>query len=417
MISIVIPVLNNWELTKQCLISLVENSRGHDVEVVVVDNASSDETATCLALFGEGLFGKRFVRLRQERNLNFGPASNLGARMGSGDLLLFLNNDTILTPGWLHPLKVTLESDHHLGAVGPLLMYPAEAGEPDLVQHLGISFEPQHYPRHLYECFPADHPLARRKRRLRALTGAALFMPRVVFEAAGGFHEAYVNGGEDIDLCLHIGKLARELACVPESRIYHLASKTPGRNDFEQHNAAVLKQRCVDMICPDLHLIAAAEGYEVRLTDWLRPYLALPGRRRDLLEKRSAALDVEGVEELLIREPLWHGGRRKTIEKLRSAGREAAAMRHAFLLTKHCQSSEAFQLLLELATRQADERMQRYARANIQWFTTNVRESGPAAAKFMAGYMAKLGEVRLAAQYRNWLLASSGATVPNDNPA
>jgi hypothetical protein len=126
---------------------------------------------------------------------------------------------------------------------------------------------------------------------------------------------------------------------------------------------------------------------------------------------------VDGLEETLLREPLWHEGRRKAIEKLCRAGREDAAMRHAFLLTKHCQSSEAFLRLMELATRQADAKLQRYAQANIQWFRTNVRESGPAAARFMADYLGKLGEARLAAQYRNWLLAATGATVANDNTA
>jgi len=404
MISVIIPVLNNWELTRQCLESLAATSDGAELEVVVVDNASSDETVRELAPLGTRLFGKRFRRLRQERNLNFGPASNLGARMSSGDVLFFLNNDTIVTPGWLKPLVRVLEDDSRLGAVGPLLMYQAEDGEPDLVQHLGVVFEPQHYPKHLYEFFPVDHALARRKRRLRTLTGAALMTPRNVFEAAGGFHEAYVNGGEDIDLCLHVGALGFELACVPESRVYHLASKTPGRNDFEQHNAAVLKERCVDMICPDMHLVAAAEGYEVRLTDWLRPYLALPQRRKVLLARRlDGSEEPDALAELLWREPLWHAGRRRLITLYEAAGDVRRAMRQAFFLTKHHQSPEAFAALARLAGEQGDPAMTGYARANIRWFTTNVRESGPEAARFMTGYMARLGEKRLAGQYKDWL--------------
>jgi hypothetical protein len=295
-------------------------------------------------------------------------------------------------------------------------MYPAENEEPDLVQHLGVVFEPQHYPRHLYEFFPVDHALASRKRRLRTLTGAALMTPRDVFESAGGFHEAYVNGGEDIDLCLHVGALGFELACVPESRVYHLTSKTPGRNDFEQHNATVLKERCVDMICPDMHLVAAAEGYEVRLTDWLRPYLTLPQRRKELLARRLPKNGADALNEMLWREPLWHAGRRHLITLYEAAGDTRRAMRQAFFLTKHYQSPEAFAALDRLAGEQGDASMTSYARANIRWFTTNVRQSGPAAARYMAEYMARLGEKRLAGHYRDWL-SRHGAGAESSIPS
>jgi GT2 family glycosyltransferase len=407
MITVSIPVLNNWELTRDCLTSLAEHSRGHDLEVVVVDNGSSDETASQCRPLGESLFGGRFRCLRQERNLNFGPASNLGARMGTGEFVLFLNNDTISTPGWLDPLVDALESDGRLGAVGPVLMYPGKDGDVDRIQHLGLAFEPQHYPAHLYEFFPADHPLARRRRKFQALTGAALMMPRSVFEAAGGFHEEYINGGEDVDLSLQIAKMGLELACVPESRIYHLASMTPGRNDAEAHNARVLKTRCMDLICPDMHLIAAAEGYEVRLTKWLRPYLALPERRRTLIEKRTDANDMQSLEEALQREPLWHEGRSLAVDAGRATGDFTAAARHAFLMTKFRCSPGAFRVLLETAKENGDEALAEYARAHLsryEPFDVLVRERGGPSARFMADYMSKLGETRLAGLYRKWLV-------------
>lgn len=412
MITISIPVLNNWELTRQCLTSMAGNTGRRDIEVVVVDNGSSDETARECRPLGESLFGKRFTHLRQERNLNFGPASNLGARMGTGEQILFLNNDTILTPGWLDPLVKALETDERLAAVGPLLLYPAEDGDVDRVQHLGIAFEPQLYPVHLYEFFPADHPLARRKRRLQALTGAALLMSRSVFEAVGGFHESYVNGGEDVDLSLQIGRMGGQLSSVPESRIYHLASKTPGRNDFEKHNARVLKERCLDMICPDLHLIAAAEGYELRISDWLRPYLALPERRRAMLDKRLVrAVDKDELEEALRYEPLWHEGRKRLIALYRGEGDLGAAARQAFLWGKFYHSFEPFSLLRKIASELGDEKYEAEAEDQLRRFEyidEVLRQQGRSLAGFMAEYMDKLGESRLAGQYRRWLENNPG---------
>ena len=404
MLTISIPVMNNWPLTRQCLTTLAEHTRGNVVEVIVVDNASTDETPVACEPLGQSLFDGRFKYLRQERNLNFGPASNLGARAGNGNFVLFLNNDTILTPGWLEPLLDAFDRNESLGAAGPLLMYPGEGGDVDRVQHMGIVFEPQHYPNHLYEFFPVDHPLSRRRRYVQALTGAALMMTRKVFEETGGFHEEYVNGGEDVDLCLQIRRLGLELTCVAESRVYHLASKTPGRNDFEQHNAEVLKRRCVDMIYPDMHRIAAREGYEIHLTQWLRPYLALPERRRQILEKRLGEnTDLQVLEDALNKEPLFHAGRIEAISGHHKAGETAKALRHAFLLTKHRQSPAEFRRLLNLAQAAGDDRMIRHAEANIAWFEANVAECGEAAALYMADYMQKLGESRLSSLYSDWL--------------
>ena len=117
--SVVIPVFNNWELTRACLQSLREHTSGIDVEVVVADNASSDATARELLPLGEALFHGRFQRLRFEKNRNFGPACNAGARAATAPFVFFLNNDTLPTPNWSAPLLEAFQADDSLGAVAP----------------------------------------------------------------------------------------------------------------------------------------------------------------------------------------------------------------------------------------------------------------------------------------------------------
>ena len=124
--SVIIPVFNKWELTANCLRSLREHTRDCDIEVIVVDNGSSDETAGDLPSLGGELFGRRFLPIRFEENRNFGPACNAGARAASAPLVFFLNNDTVLTPGWAPPLLQALAEDPSLGGVGPLLLYEDE---------------------------------------------------------------------------------------------------------------------------------------------------------------------------------------------------------------------------------------------------------------------------------------------------
>ena len=79
-LSVIIPVFNKWELTRDCLLSLRDYTPGDDFEVIVVDNASSDDTPAELPSLGEALFPGRFTCLRFSENRNFGPACNAGAK-------------------------------------------------------------------------------------------------------------------------------------------------------------------------------------------------------------------------------------------------------------------------------------------------------------------------------------------------
>ena len=108
--SIIIPAWNLWETTLACLRSLAAQDEGEKLtsDVVVVDNGSDDATATELAAAGAALFGRRFTRVRLEENAGFAAGCNAGARAARGDLLLFLNNDTTVSPGWLSPLREAL---------------------------------------------------------------------------------------------------------------------------------------------------------------------------------------------------------------------------------------------------------------------------------------------------------------------
>lgn len=238
-LSVVIPVHNKWELTAACLRSLAEHTPAGDVAVIVVDNASADDTSGACPALGSSLFGRRFRYRRFENNRNFGPACNAGAALADSDLLFFLNNDTLLTPGWLPPLQDALAAEPDLVGVGPLLAYPD-----DTVQHLGIVITPAGDSiGHLYAGLPLAHPLARRRRRFPAITGAALMVSRALFLEAGGFCEAYVNGFEDVDFCLALAENGGVMSVIPESRVIHFESQTPQRRDHDEDNGRLLRAR------------------------------------------------------------------------------------------------------------------------------------------------------------------------------
>lgn len=318
--SIIIPAWNLWETTLACLRSLAAHDAGEDLlaEVLVVDNGSTDATAAELAAAGAALFGGRFTRLRLEENRGFAAGCNAGARAARGDLLLFLNNDTTVTPDWATPLRDALRDDR-TGAVGPLLLYPDGRN-----QHCGIFFSLFGNPGHLYARFPGTHPALRRPHALQAITGACLALRRADFAACGGFHEGYRNGYEDMDLCLSLRRRGLTLRVIPDSVVVHHEGRTPGRKEHNEANADLFAARWGDAVRPDIHRLAGGDGYAACLSPRLVTYLHPCAER---LQELAATPDREdALIRALENEPLWLDGRLRLAALQERTGQGAAAL-------------------------------------------------------------------------------------------
>ena len=318
-VAVIIPVHNNWPLTRDCLTSLAACTDAA-IRVIVADNGSTDDTSACPHL-GRTLFGDRFAFVRFDTNRNFGPACNAAAATAEEDLLLFLNNDTLLSPGWLPPLVHALESDARLAAVGPLLLYPDGR-----VQHLGIAFWPGGGGvSHLYRNIPGGHALAEKTRRFQALTAAALLLRREDFLAVGGFDEGYINGFEDVDLGLQLTANGRWMSCVPQSRVTHLESRTPRRKDHDAANSARLSARWSLPRCGDLPELIQADGYRLRVLPDLELLLDVPPERaQELLRRMGTRRDARTclalLPDLLDEEPFWVQGHALLADVVEQAG-------------------------------------------------------------------------------------------------
>lgn len=406
--SVVIPVLNKWALTRACLESLRAHTAG-EIEVLLVDNASSDATPAEAPALGRGLFGAGFVYLPQPVNRNFAAACNLGARAATGDLLFFLNNDTLLTPGWLPPLQAALAAKAPPACVGPLLLFPDLAGRPDRVQHLGIAFDPQLRARHLYEGFPAGHPLCAKERRFQALTGAALLLRRDLFLARGLFDEDFINGLEDVEFGLRLGRDGLYSQVVRESVVYHLASQTPGVHAQAVRNAKLLLAKAGSLLRPDLADWGAADGYVFRLGPDLAGYFDLPEERSAALDKKAAAgrdaggRDAAALRELLEAEPLWRRGYALLAAAQEAAGDFGAAADTVFLALRFREHPRPALRLLDLARKIRHSRYAAYAGKILAWYRPENFQPVSAAAGRLREFCLASGQEAAARACTEWL--------------
>ncbi|MGH7233251.1 MAG: glycosyltransferase [Nitrospiraceae bacterium] len=226
--SIIIPVFNKVELTQQCLVHLAKTTTHIEYEVIIVDNASTDDTAGFLAT----LSGDVQI-IRNAQNVGFAKACNQGARAAKGRYLVFLNNDTIPCEGWLTALVDEVETHLDTAVVGSKLLYPDGT-----IQHAGVVFSREGlFPYHVYRGVPADLLAVNRRREFQCVTAACLLVRPDIFNAVGGFDEGYRNGFEDVDFCLKIRKRGGHIIYQPQSVLYHLESQSPGRKSHEEHNS------------------------------------------------------------------------------------------------------------------------------------------------------------------------------------
>jgi cellulose synthase/poly-beta-1,6-N-acetylglucosamine synthase-like glycosyltransferase len=196
--SIIIPVFNKAEFTFQCLRSLLREVDLNETEIIVVNNASTDETAELLARFG-----KLIHVINNEENRGFVDACNQGADVARGRHLVFLNNDAVVLTGWLDELIQTIETDETIGAVGSLFLYPdgrvQEAGA--ILWRDGSAF-------HYGWGGAADDPRFSFARDVDYCSGASLLVRRDLFQQLGGFDRRYAPAYyEDADICFGVRSL------------------------------------------------------------------------------------------------------------------------------------------------------------------------------------------------------------------
>ena len=217
-VTIIVPMYGKPLLTYTCLKSIHANSAPGSYEVLVVDDASPEVAAMSL----EAVTGARFIR--NETNVGFIRSCNKAAALARGAILVFLNNDTIVTPGWLEALTTVLRKHPDAGLVGAKLIYPdgrlQEAGgvvwRDASAWNYGRDDDP-HKPEYNYV------------REVDYCSGACLAVDRALFDEVGGFDVRFAPAYcEDSDLAFAVRAAGRKVYYQPLATVVHFEGATSG---------------------------------------------------------------------------------------------------------------------------------------------------------------------------------------------
>jgi hypothetical protein len=225
----------NWncrDRLRDCLRSLLHQTQGVPFEVVVVDNASTDGAPSMVAREFPSV-----TLIGNATNRGFSAASNQAAAASRADILLFLNNDTIAPPGTLAALVDVFAEYPTAGMIGPRLVggtgydqisYRRRPTLGALLHRIALLRWTGFFRKAYYDYRRDDfHPHGTRE--VEVLMGAAVALPRDVFEKAGRWDESFRFGVEDIDLSAQVRRIAPVLFCG-DIRITHFGREASRLN-------------------------------------------------------------------------------------------------------------------------------------------------------------------------------------------
>ncbi len=239
LVSIIMLNRNGRKNLEILMQSLHERKFYKNFEIICVDNASTDDSLTYLESW-KGEFAIKIIR--NQENMSFSAANNLGVKSAEGEYLLFMNNDTEVTDGWLDELLIAIQSADNPGAIGAKLIYPnipegtTNAGKSYRIQHNGIAFRDDVREKSYFiqpynmgnGCADVDMNMQLVERA--CVTAAVMLMTRTAFDAVGGFDEKYIYGYEDVDICLKLGKAGYHNYYCPTCLVYHYEFGTQSKD-------------------------------------------------------------------------------------------------------------------------------------------------------------------------------------------
>jgi len=235
-VSVIILCFNNLHLTRECLNSVLEKSDYPDLEIILVDNASTDGTPQYILEMA--LKHPEIRPILNSENIGFAAGNNVGLSAATGDYLVLLNNDTVVTEGWVMTLVRHFQSRPGLGLLGPVTNnigneariktdYDKIDQMPSAVLGYTLSNMGRVYP----------------------MSNAAFFcamMPRSTYEQCGPISEDYGRGFfEDDDYCRKVEAAGLQIGCAEDVFVHHHLSATFNQIDDRARRVLFERNRAI----------------------------------------------------------------------------------------------------------------------------------------------------------------------------
>lgn len=224
-VSVIIVNYNTREMTSECIDSVFKKTTGVFFEVILVDNASTDDSKEFFEKDG------RIKYIYNEENLGFGKANNKGIEIASGRNVFFLNSDTILVNNAIKILSDYLDKNKDAGICGGNL-YDMEMNPIHSYQMYYPSIKEEL--NELLNCIPTAIIKSDRSqfnntgkpKEVAYITGADLMIKKNLVDEYGGFNPIFFMYFEETELCYRIKSAGYQIVSVPEAKIIHLCGKS-----------------------------------------------------------------------------------------------------------------------------------------------------------------------------------------------
>jgi len=228
LISIIVLSHNKVEHTRRCFEGLLKSTYRR-LEVIAVDNGSTDDTPALYATFGPKAraAGIAFHPMRCETNVGAVTGRNMALERVEGDYIVLLDNDVVpRTRSWLEGLLGVLQADKGVGIVGPKLVYPFP---PYLIQFAGGAVTPTGWVHFLGRGEPREAPAFNQPLEVQCLISACWMMPWEVYDQVGALDEVFNPVQfEDIDYCYRVRHAGFRVLYTPRVEMYHFENVTSG---------------------------------------------------------------------------------------------------------------------------------------------------------------------------------------------
>ena len=245
MTSIIVITCNQLAAIRRCLESIRECTRD-PYELIVIDNHSADGTRKYL----KSCQAAKIVF--NSENVGYARGVNQGVRLSEGRYLVLLNNDTMVTPGWLHTMIACLESDPRIALVGPMTSdhdCREQFFRPACLSYVDSSYfkkkltdvfqspdgrllrigryrnekELTQFAREFFPVREQNHPSSR---EVIVVTGFCMLMRRSLFDELGFLDERFENGAEDCDFTLRALLAGKKIVVAEQAFVHHDAGRT-----------------------------------------------------------------------------------------------------------------------------------------------------------------------------------------------